>query len=118
MKPRPGYKNPLDLPEAKDRRNPRCYGLPNPKTPFPDYLALDGTQDDLWWKNPDDPNGGGGNRGRALSNVFVDTGSLTPEEQLKSVLGPLTQTRSDELSDVSELMFGPLLSDGSVVTIK
>ncbi|QKW39343.1 MCE family protein [Actinomadura sp. NAK00032] len=118
VKPRPGYKNPLDRPEAKDRRNPRCYGLPNPKTPFPDYLALDGTQDDLWWKNPDDPNGGGANRGRALSNVFVDTGSLTPEQQLKSVLGPLTRTPADELSDVSQLMFGPLLGDGSVVTIK
>jgi phospholipid/cholesterol/gamma-HCH transport system substrate-binding protein len=118
VKPRPGYKYPLDAPEAKDRRNPRCYGLPNPKVPSPDYLALDGTQDDLWWKNPDDPNGGGGNRGRALSNVFVDTGSLTPKQQIKSVLGPLTRTPADELSDVSELMFGPLLSDGSVVTIK
>ncbi|MEU8340470.1 phospholipid/cholesterol/gamma-HCH transport system substrate-binding protein [Actinomadura meyerae] len=118
VKPRPGYKNPLDRPEAKDQRNPRCYGLPNPKKPFPDYLALDGTQDDLWWKNPDDPNGGGAGRGRALSNVFVDTGSLTPEQQVKSVLGPMTRTPADELSDVSQLMFGPLLGDGSVVTIK
>jgi phospholipid/cholesterol/gamma-HCH transport system substrate-binding protein len=118
VKPRPGFKYPLDLPEAKDHRNPRCYGLPNPKVPSPDYLALDGTQDDLWWKNPDDPNGNGGSRGRALSNVFVDTGSLTPEQQIKSVLGPLTRTNADDLSDVSALMFGPLLQDGSVVTIK
>ncbi|MCQ0006278.1 hypothetical protein [Actinomadura madurae] len=85
VKPRPGYKYPLDKPEARDQRNPRCYGLPNPKVPSPDYLALDGTQDDLWWKNPDDPNGGG--RGRALSNVFVDPGSMSEKEKIKSVLG-------------------------------
>lgn len=118
VKPRPGYKYPLDKPEVRDQRNPRCYGLPNPKKPFQDYLALDGTQDDLWWKNPGDPNGGGGNRGRALSNVFVDTGSLSPKEQLNSVLGPATRTPADEVSDVASLMFGPLLRDGSVVTIK
>jgi virulence factor Mce-like protein len=116
VKPRPGYKYPLDKPEAKDQRNPRCYGLPNPKVPSPDYLALDGTQDDLWWKNPDDPNGGG--RGRALSNVFVDPGSMSEKDKLKSLLGPLTRTPSGELSDVSALMFGPLLSDGAVVTVK
>ncbi|MCP9952976.1 MCE family protein [Actinomadura madurae] len=116
VKPRPGYKYPLDKPEARDQRNPRCYGLPNPKVPSPDYLALDGTQDDLWWKNPDDPNGGG--RGRALSNVFVDPGSMSEKEKIKSVLGPATRTPADQLSDVAALMFGPLLADGSVVTVK
>ncbi|WP_433474714.1 MCE family protein [Spirillospora sp. CA-142024] len=117
VKPRPGYKYPLDKPEARDQRNPRCYGLPNPKVPGPDYLALDGTQDDLWWKNPDDPNGGG-SRGRAMSNVFVDPGSMSEKDKLKSILGPLTRTPADQLSDVSALMFGPLLADGSVVTVK
>ncbi|WP_141580569.1 MCE family protein [Actinomadura sp. WMMA1423] len=117
VKPRPGFKYPLDKPEVKDQRNPRCYGLPNPKVPSPDYLALDGTEDDLWWKNPDDPNGGG-SRGRALSNVFVDPGAMSEKEKIKSVLGPVTRTPSDRLSDVSALMFGPLLADGSVVTVK
>ena len=117
VKPRPGYKYPLDLPEAKDQRNPRCYNLPNPKVPFPDFLALDGTEDDLWWKNPDDPNGGPG-RGRALSDVFVDPGAMTEKDKIKNVVGPMTRTPADELSDVSALMFGPLLADGSVVTIK
>jgi phospholipid/cholesterol/gamma-HCH transport system substrate-binding protein len=116
VKPRPGYKYPLDKPEARDQRNPRCYGLPNPKVPSPDYLALDGTQDDLWWKNPDDPNGG--SRGRALSNVFVDPGSMSEKEKIKSVLGPVTRTPADQLSDVAALMFGPLLTDGSVVTVR
>lgn len=118
VKPRPGYKYPLDAPEARDQRNPRCYGLPNPKVPFPDYLALDGTQDDLWWKNPDDPNAPAGGRGRALSNVFVDPGSMSEKEKIKNIMGPMTRTPADEMSDVAALMFGPLLTDGSVVTIK
>ncbi|TDD94465.1 MCE family protein [Actinomadura rubrisoli] len=117
VKPRPAYKYPLDLPEAKDQRNPRCYGLPNPKVPFPDYLALDGTQDDLWWKNPDDPNGGGGNRGRALSNVFVDPGSMSEKEKIKNVVGPMTRTPAGQVSDVAQLLFSPVLQ-GSVVTVK
>ncbi|WP_030173343.1 MCE family protein [Spirillospora albida] len=117
VKPRPAYKYPLDAPEAKDQRNPRCYGLPNPKIPFPDYLALDGTEDDLWWKNPSDPNGGGGNRGRAASNVFVDMGSMNEKEQIKNVVGPMTRTPADDLSDVAALLFGPVLQ-GSVVTVK
>ncbi|MGI5419299.1 phospholipid/cholesterol/gamma-HCH transport system substrate-binding protein [Actinomadura luteofluorescens] len=117
VKPVPGYKYPLDKPEAKDQRDPRCYGLPNPKVPSPTYLALDGTQDDLWWKNPDDPNAGG-SRGRALSNVFVDPGSMSEKDKIKNVLGPVTRTRADQLSDVAALMFGPLLGDGSVVTVK
>ncbi|TDC57242.1 MCE family protein [Actinomadura sp. KC345] len=118
VKPRPGYKNPLDLPEVKDQRNPRCYNLPNPKVPFPDYLALDGTEDDLWWKDPDPPNAPAGGRGRAMSNVFVDPGSLSEKEKIKNVVGPMTRTPADQVSDVSALMFGPLLADGSVVTIK
>ncbi|RKS76066.1 phospholipid/cholesterol/gamma-HCH transport system substrate-binding protein [Actinomadura pelletieri DSM 43383] len=120
VKPRPGYKNPLDRPEVKDQRNPRCYGLPNPKVPFPQHLALDGTQDDRWWKNPDGPDGGGPatGRGRVLSSVFVDPGSMSEEEKIKSVVGPLTRTPAGEVSDVSSLLFGPLLGDGSVVTLR
>ncbi|MQY06175.1 MCE family protein [Actinomadura macrotermitis] len=148
VKPRPAYKAPLDLPEAKDQRGPRCYNLPNPKVPFPDYLALDGTEDDLWWKNPhgkDDPiphptsktsktaktantglpntglpNTGqtGTGRGRALSNVFVDPGSdMSEKDKIKTLVGPLTRTQSDQVSDVAVLLFGPVLQ-GSVVTVK
>ncbi|TDE33757.1 MCE family protein [Actinomadura sp. 6K520] len=117
VKPRPGYKNPLDLPEVKDQRNPRCYNLPNPRVPFPDYLALDGTEDDLWWKDPDPANAPAGGRGRAVSNIFVDPGSMSEEEKIKSIVGPMTRTPADEVPDVSSLLFGPLLR-GSVVTIK
>ncbi|RSN71109.1 MCE family protein [Actinomadura sp. WAC 06369] len=118
VKPRPAYTYPLDKPEARDHRNPRCYGIPNSKVPFPDYLALDGTQDDLWWKNPDPANAGAaGNRGRAVSNVFVEPGSGDDNETIKNIVAPLTRTPSDELSDMSALMFGPLLR-GSVVTVE
>lgn len=117
VKPRPGYKNPLDLPEVKDQRNPRCYNLPNPKVPFPDYLALDGTEDDLWWKDPDPPNAPAGGRGRAVSNIFVDPGSMTEEEKIKNIVGPMTRTPADEVPDISTLLFGPLMR-GSVVTIE
>lgn len=117
VKPRPGYKNPLNLPEVKDQRNPRCYNLPNPKVPFPDYLALDGTEDDLWWKDPDPPNAPAGGRGRAVSNIFVDPGSMTEEEKIKNIVGPMTRTPADEVPDISTLLFGPLMR-GSVVTIE
>ncbi|GLW65973.1 ABC transporter substrate-binding protein [Actinomadura rubrobrunea] len=122
VKPRPAYKYPLDLPEAKDYRGPRCYGLPNPKVPFPDYMALDGTQDDLWWKDAHDPNEplppGHGSRGRAVSGVLVDPGTrMSGTEQVKAVVGPLTRTPSDQVPDVAALLFGPLL-DGSVVEVK
>ncbi|WP_329518540.1 MCE family protein [Spirillospora sp. NBC_01491] len=122
VKPRPAYKNPLDLPEMKDQRGPRCYNLPDPKVPFPDWMALDGTQDDLWWKNPGDPNaggnGGGQGRGRAMSNVFVDPGTaMTEKDKIKNVVGPMTRTPAGEVSDVAQLLFGPVMQ-GSVVTVK
>ncbi|MFI0356228.1 MCE family protein [Actinomadura sp. 9N407] len=123
VKPRPPYKYPLDVPEAKDQRNPRCYNLPNPEIPFPDWMALDGTQDDLWWKNPHDPNeqnphGAAGGRGRATSGVFVDPGQgMSERDKIKSIVGPMTRTPADEVSDVAQLLFGPLMQ-GSVVNVQ
>ena len=81
VKPRPGYKNPLDLPEVKDQRNPRCYGLPNPKVPFPDYLALDGTEDDLWWKTPTRRTRPRAAAAGRCPTIFVDPGSMTEERE-------------------------------------
>jgi phospholipid/cholesterol/gamma-HCH transport system substrate-binding protein len=103
-KPRPPYKNPLDLPEHKDFRGPECYGLPNPQVPFPEYVALDGTQDDRWWERP-----------RAMSGVFVRPG-MSDEESIKSVVGPMTRTPADEVSDTAVLLWDPLVA-GSVVNV-
>jgi phospholipid/cholesterol/gamma-HCH transport system substrate-binding protein len=123
VKPRPAYKYPLDLPELKDQRGPRCYNLPNPKVPWPDWMALDGTQDDLWWQNPHDPDdqnphGTAGGRGRSTSGVFVDPGpGMSEREKIKNVVGPMTRTPAAEVSDVAQLLFGPLL-EGSVVNVQ
>ncbi|HEY7488042.1 MAG TPA: MCE family protein [Streptosporangiaceae bacterium] len=103
IKPRPPYKNPLDRPELKDFRKPRCYGLPNPKVPFPEYTALDGTEDDKWWV------------GRGMSGVFVRPG-MSDEESVKNVIGPMTRTPADQVSGASVLLWDPLFQ-GSVVTV-
>jgi phospholipid/cholesterol/gamma-HCH transport system substrate-binding protein len=131
VKPQPAYKNPLDLPEYRDRRGPRCYGLPNPKVPSPSYTVLDGTQDDTWWKAPVTPAGPGtpalpplpdlpglpASRGRATSSVMVQPGSgMSETAAVKNVVAPVLRTPADEISDVAALLFGPLLQ-GSVVTV-
>jgi phospholipid/cholesterol/gamma-HCH transport system substrate-binding protein len=128
VKPRPGYKNPLDLPEYKDHRGPSCYGMPNPKVPSPDYTVLDGTQDDAWWKGPVTPAGPGtpavpsipglpGSRGRATSSVMVRPGAAMSETAaVKNVVAPVLKTPANEVSDLAALLFGPLLQ-GSMVTV-
>ncbi|MBX6769140.1 MAG: virulence factor Mce family protein, partial [Actinomadura rubrobrunea] len=61
---------------------------------------------------------GHGSRGRAVSGVLVDPGTrMSGTDQVKSVVGPLTRTPSDQVPDVAALLFGPLL-DGSVVEVK
>jgi virulence factor Mce-like protein len=108
-KARPGYKPGLDLPEVKDQRNPRCYGLPNPTVPFPQYQELDGTQDDQWWA---------GGAGRSLSSVLIKPGTSTDNDSLiKSLLGPAMGTSADRVSDIASLLYAPAAS-GMMVTVK
>jgi phospholipid/cholesterol/gamma-HCH transport system substrate-binding protein len=125
VKPRPAYKK-IDLPEAKDYRKPRCYGLPNPKVPFPDYVTLDGTQDDLWWKGA--KNSGvpstdpivttSGSRGRALSGIFLQPGTdMSDQDMIKNVVAPILRVPVDQVPDVAALVFGPAMH-GGVVTVK
>ena len=104
VKPRPPFKRGLDAPQYGDHRNPRCYGLPNPKTPFPQYQMLDGTQDDQWYQGTG--LAGGAADARKQNNSLLD-----------SALGPATHTRSDKVPDISNMLFGPL-ADGRVVTVK
>ncbi|GAA4606408.1 MCE family protein [Actinoallomurus liliacearum] len=109
VKPRPGYKPGLDRPEFKDYRNPRCYGLPNPKVPFPQYQELDGTEDDQWWA---------GGAGRSLSSVLVKPGSSTDDDSLlKSLMGPAMGTSAGQVSDLATLLYKPA-ANGMVVTVK
>jgi phospholipid/cholesterol/gamma-HCH transport system substrate-binding protein len=109
VKPRPGYKPGLDRPEFRDYRDPRCYGLPNPKVPFPQYQLLDGTEDDQWWA---------GGAGRSLSSVLMRPGTSTDDDGLlKSLLGPAMGTRADQVSDLATLLYKPA-AGGMVVTVK
>ncbi|GAA4483327.1 MCE family protein [Actinoallomurus oryzae] len=108
-KPRPAYKPVLDAPENKDQRNARCYGVPNPKVPFPQYQTLDGTQDDTWWKGP---------AGRSLSSVLIKPGSSTDDDSmLKSLMAPAMGTSANQVSDLASLLYAPAAS-GMVVTLK
>ena len=108
-KPRPAYKPGLDLPENKDQRNARCYGIPNPKVPFPQYQTLDGTQDDKWWA---------GGAGRSLSSVLLKPGSPADDDtMLKSLMGPAMGTSGDQVSDLASLLYAPAAS-GMMVTVK
>ncbi|MCW2943612.1 MAG: virulence factor Mce family protein [Actinoallomurus sp.] len=108
-KPRPGYKPGLDLPQNKDQRNARCYGIPNPKVPFPQYQELDGTQDDQWWT---------GGAGRSLSSVLIKPGASTDNDSLiKSLMGPAMGTSADQVSDIASLLYAPAAS-GMMVTVK
>ncbi|GAA3223577.1 MCE family protein [Actinocorallia longicatena] len=107
VKPRPGYKYPLDVPEAKDFRNPRCYGLPNPKVPFDDWLALDGTEDDIWWK-----------KNRSMSSLFVTPGAgQTENDVVKAVVAPTLNMEAADVPDFVTLLFGPL-ANGTVVNVQ
>ena len=105
VKPRPSYKPGLDDPQYLDHRGPRCYGLPDPKTPFPQYQMLDGTQDDQWY-------------GRPTSAALTANDQRRQHDQLlDSALGPAMRTKPDQVPDITNLMFGPL-ADGRVVTVK
>jgi phospholipid/cholesterol/gamma-HCH transport system substrate-binding protein len=108
-KPRPAYKPGLDLPEFKDQRNPRCYGVPDPKVPFPAYQTLDGTQDDTWWKGP---------AARSLSSVLIKPGASDDDDaMLKSLMAPAMGTKADQVSDLASLLYAPAAS-GMMVTVK
>jgi phospholipid/cholesterol/gamma-HCH transport system substrate-binding protein len=108
-KPRPAFKPGLDLPQNRDQRNARCYGVPNPKVPFPQYQTLDGTQDDTWWKGP---------AGRSLSSVLIKPGAGTDDDtMLKSLMAPAMGTSANQVSDLASLLYAPAAS-GMVVTVR
>lgn len=108
-KPRPAYKPGLDAPQVKDQRNPRCYGVPNPKVPFPQYQTLDGTEDDTWWKGP---------AARSLSSILIKPGTSTDDDSmLKSLMAPAMGTQANQVSDIASLLYSPAAS-GMMVTVK
>jgi phospholipid/cholesterol/gamma-HCH transport system substrate-binding protein len=108
-KPRPAYKPGLDTPEVKDQRNPRCYGIPDPKVPFPQYQTLDGTEDDTWWQGP---------AARSLSSILIEPGTSTDDDaMLKSLMAPAMGTQANQVSDLASLLYAPAVG-GMMVTVK
>lgn len=131
VKPRPAYKPRLDTPRYGDHRKPRCYGLPDPKKPFPEHQVLDGTEDNDWRADrpltpplPElplagSPTDGAPAVGRPVSGVFVDTagGSLAEDqEMLKGLMAPMLQTPAEQVPDIATLLFGPV-THGTVVRL-
>lgn len=105
-KPRPGYKAGVDNPRFADHRDPRCYGLPNPKVPFPGFQLLDGTQDDQFAK------------GRSLAGILMRPGTSTDNNALmKSLIGPAMGTSPGQVSDIASMLYAPAAS-GMMVTVK
>lgn len=124
-KPRPAYKPGVDDVKVEDQRKARCWGLPNPQVPFPDYVTLDGTQNDVWWNtsgqpvNPNNPllsNPAG--KGRAISSILLEPGAgVTDKDMVKNVLAPVMRIPASQVPDGAQLLYGPLVH-GGVVTLQ
>lgn len=104
IKARPPYDPGVDSPQWTDKRGPGCYGLPNPKIPYPGNRFDDGTQDDAY-------NNSGS--GRALSKALLDpsakvTGTAAEKRTIGALVGPVMGERSSDVPDIATLLFGPM----------
>ncbi|MBO0828055.1 MAG: MCE family protein [Streptosporangiales bacterium] len=104
IKARPPYQPGVDAPQWTDKRGPGCYGLPNPKIPYPGNRFDDGTQDDAY-------NNSGS--GRALSKALLDpsakvTGTAAEKHAVGALVGPVMGERASDVPDVATLLFGPM----------
>jgi phospholipid/cholesterol/gamma-HCH transport system substrate-binding protein len=123
VKPRPAYGPGLDNPAYSDQRGPRCYGLPDPQVPAPEYQILDGTQNDKWYESgaggplsgqpptgilgtPSIPNGS-----RGLSQPGGGTGK--PGGAKTSAPASLSSATGGELAGLPAI-FGPGAVSGAV----
>jgi phospholipid/cholesterol/gamma-HCH transport system substrate-binding protein len=97
VRSRPGYK-PGEEPRWGENRGPRCYGLPNPPTPWPGNVFNDGT-------NPA-ATGGGGSPLDALTSGH----SGTAEEQrvVDALVAPALGVPATQVPDVATLLFAPM----------
>lgn len=104
IKARPPYDPGADAPDWVDKRGPGCYGLPNPKIPYPGNRFDDGTQDDSY-------NNSG--NGRALSKALLDpsakvTGTAAEKRTIGALVGPVMGERASDVPDIATLLFGPM----------
>jgi phospholipid/cholesterol/gamma-HCH transport system substrate-binding protein len=104
VKARPPYDPGVDSPQWVDKRGPGCYGLPNPKIPYPGNRFDDGTQDDAY-------NNSG--NGRALSKALLDpsakvTATAGEKRTIGALVGPVMGERASDVPDIATLLFGPM----------
>ncbi len=114
----PTYQNPTDLPEFADTRGPNCYGLPNPPMSLPVIQFKDGTQNDPRFQQQ---TGQGGQSGHATtlapssySPAMGSAGTAAERAAVNTLLGPLLNTRSADVPDIADLLWGPLARGAEV----
>jgi phospholipid/cholesterol/gamma-HCH transport system substrate-binding protein len=106
-----------DLPAYKDKRGPRCYGLPdNPPIPWPGVSLRNGTDMDTPHGRGNDysPQGGGPSASGGFPDVFgsstASPGASRSERRMtNAVLGARTGRSADGIPALATLMYGPLV---------
>ncbi|MGH3098493.1 MAG: MCE family protein [Streptosporangiales bacterium] len=104
VKARPSYKPGADAPEYNDTRGPGCYGLPDPKVPYPGNSFADGTEDDAY-------NNGGtttGLPGTPTNPSARVTGTSGERRVINPLVAPVLHTKPKDVPDVATLLFGPM----------
>jgi phospholipid/cholesterol/gamma-HCH transport system substrate-binding protein len=97
--PVPAYEYPIDLPEYNERRGPDCFGLPDPPQPLHKETFADGTEDDPRFAEPAQAPG-------VRASAAVD-----------ALLAPTLGVPADEVPDIGNLLWTPLLS-GTTVSLR
>jgi phospholipid/cholesterol/gamma-HCH transport system substrate-binding protein len=106
----PVYKNPIDLPEFKDKRGPDCYGLPHPKLSLPVVHYKDGTQDDPRFAAQGQPGPVGSKSSASMGNA----GTKVEQRAFNSLLGPILGRPANSVPDIADLLWGPLARGNAV----
>ncbi|MFL6239340.1 MAG: MCE family protein [Actinomycetes bacterium] len=106
LPPGKSYRYPIDLPEFADTRGPQCYGLPNPPLSLPKVRYKDGT---------------GPDSGDAPTPPKPSSRANTPKHGVRTslapLLGPLLGVPDNQVPDIADLLYGPLLN-GSQVNLR
>jgi phospholipid/cholesterol/gamma-HCH transport system substrate-binding protein len=101
-----GYQPRADEPQYKDRRGPRCYGLPDPPVPAEDINFQDGYRDEL---GPDTTQRDeSGRSGAAADPARALAGREGQRAVMGAVLGPVLGVAPEQVPDLAYLLFGPV----------
>lgn len=104
VKARPSYKPGVDATEYNDTRGPGCYGLPDPKVPYPGNSFADGTEDDTY----NTGSAAAGLTGTPANPSARVTGTSGERRVINPLVAPMLHTKPDKVPDVATLLFGPM----------